>query len=120
MSFSLSEEKKKLLTKKQKAQDKAYLQSVKMQDKAYLQSSKGSINKSDRDKALKKIKWYRDDALGKADQAYEKGLVNLKKKQADFVRKEWGRLDPKPTKKKTEKKKNGGVTGSRNFVRRNY
>jgi len=110
-------EENKLLLKKAKARDKAYLQSIKMKDKAYLQSVKGSINKSDRNKALKKVDWYRDDALAKADQAYKKDLKNLKKKQADFARKEWGNLDPK---KKTEKKKTGGVTGSRSFVRRNY
>ena len=115
--MSFSEEKQKLFVKKLRSRDKAFLKSVKMKDKAFLQSVKGSINKSDRDKALKKVKWYRDDALAKADQAYEKGLVKLKKKQADFARKEWGNLDPK---KKTEKKKTGGVTGSRSFVRRNY
>jgi len=99
---------------------KAYKQAEKMKAKIGKQWSSGTLTSEKAHKATDKMDWYRKDAYKKADQAYDKTIKAAKAKQTKVRAKTasgWGRLDPK---KKTEKKKTGGVTGSRSFVRRNY
>ena len=93
----------------------------KMKTKIGRQWSSGTLTSEKARKAEAKMDWYRKDAYAKADQAYDKAKVAAKAKQTKVraeTAKGWGRLEPR--KKKTEKKKTGGVTGSRSFVRRNY
>mgnify|MGYP003151207418 CR=1 FL=1 len=92
----------------------------KMKTKIGRQWSSGTLTSEKARKAEAKMDWYRKDAYAKADQAYDKAIAVAEAKQTKVrseTAKGWGNLDPK---KKTEKKKTGGVTGSRNFVRRNY
>jgi len=111
-------------TKARETRDKkrvhANKQLKKMKTKIGNQWSSGTLTSEKARKADAKMDWYRKDAYAKADQAYDKAIAVAEAKQTKVRAKTasgWGRLDPK---KKTEKKKTGGVTGSRNFVRRNY
>ena len=99
---------------------KAWKKADKMKTKIGKQWQSGTLTSEKARKADAKMDWYRKDAYKKADQAYDKAITAAEAKQAKLqaeTAKGWGRLDPK---KKTEKKKTGGVTGSRSFVRRNY
>jgi len=105
---------------KEDKQVKAYKRADKMKTKIGKQWQSGTLTSENARKARDKVDWYTKDAYKKADQAYDKAKVAAKAKQTKVraeTAKGWGRLDPK---KKTEKKNTGGVTGSRNFVRRNY
>ncbi len=105
---------------KENKQIKAYKRADKMKTKIGRQWSSGTLTSEKARKAEAKMDWYRKDAYAKADQAYDKAIAVAEAKQTKVrseTAKGWGNLDPK---KKTEKKKTGGVTGSRNFVRRNY
>ena len=99
---------------------KAWKTAEKMKKKIGKQWQSGTLTSEKARKADAKMEWHLEDANQKADQAYDKAIAAAKAKQTKVraeTAKGWGRLDPK---KKTEKKKTSGVTGSRNFVRRNY
>jgi hypothetical protein len=99
---------------------KAWKRADKMKIKVSKQWNSGTLTSENARKARDKVDWYKKDAYKKADQAYDKAKVAAKAKQTKVraeTAKGWGQLDPN---KKTEKKKTGGVTGSRSFVRRNY
>ena len=113
----------KAINRRKDARNRAATQRTKKINKIANQWSSGRLSDENATKAREKVDWYVKDALAKADQAYDKAIKAAEVKSAKIkaeTAKGWGRLDPKPTKKKTEKNKTGGVTGSRSFVQRNY
>ena len=113
----------KAVNRRRDARNRAATQRSKKINKIANQWGSGRLSDENATKAREKVEWYTKDAWAKADQAYDKAIKAAEAKQAKLqaeTAKGWGRLDKKPTKKKTEKKKGGGVTGSRRFVKRNY
>ena len=113
----------KAIRRRGASRNKAAKKKAEQINKIANQWGSGRLSDENATKAREKVEWYTKDAWTKADQAYDKAIKAAEAKQAKLqaeTAKGWGRLDKKPTKKKTEKKKGGGVTGSRSFVKRNY
>ena len=111
----------KAIERRRKSRHKAAKKKAEQINKIANQWGSGQLSGENATKAKEKVEWYTKDAFAKADQAYDKAITAAEAKQAKLqaeTAKGWGRLEPR--KKKTEKKKTGGVTGSRSFVRRNY